>query len=280
MRTHSRRSSSRSLLLDAISDDCFAAVQASISSKSPLVSPEFGAASAKPVIAGNADHCITLEESISHQDRWHQTKLTSRRTRRNRRLRVYAVVTLLSLLGLFVAPVLLEAISQTLGFIPFRPKPRSSEKKTTFRALPRFQHQDIRSTSLPDQCRTSKFSEPGWVFHAAHDVSSTRSSVWYDSMIDSDRPALRMLESQSTMSQDCSDLWIANGIICQKIQDNLSTVQEVAMDVTWTFVEPTNHWRTWKDAYASGDSKYSSSKGTRESNFRFAQEISSFMEYD
>jgi len=75
--------------------------------------------------------------------------------------------------------------------------------------------------------------------------------------------------AQQAMSQPCTDQWISQGQKCAEVQAAKS-LPDVVTDVAWTFVEPTEHWRTWKAAY----------KGIKETAEQKAEKLVHFRSYD
>ena len=182
---------------------------------------------------------------------------------------MYASVTVLSVMLVLMAPKFLRAMLSILHLGRFLKDPDLTNAMLALPKAPRYMHQNIRSLQVPDRCRSTDFTEPGWVFHSSSDLSSRHTgSVNSPTQSEPERPVLQMLASQSVMSQACADLWIANSTLCDEIQQNRISIKEVEIDVAWSFVEPTEHWKRWKNAYLNGDDQFSRKKGTRESNFR------------
>jgi hypothetical protein len=121
----------------------------------------------------------------------------------------------------------------------------------------------------PGECVKLDFDEAGWVLHSSVEKDDSENLPWYKqpSLDRPGTPKLRMLTSQSSMSQACTDLWISQEKVCLEISQGAG-LPEVDVDFAWTFVEPSTHWEGWKDAFVKGDVNFDLTKGTRNKNFR------------
>lgn len=115
--------------------------------------------------------------------------------------------------------------------------------------------------------------ENKWVAHPTHYPEEEHELV-------TKRP-LQTLVSQRGMSQRCTDLWISAGELCAELTagaseaDSISlrnVLQDQEVDVVWTSVEPSEHWRKWEQAYKN-ETVGEEIQGTGVSHFRSYDEI-------
>ena len=107
--------------------------------------------------------------------------------------------------------------------------------------------------------------DAGWY---AHPTSYAREQ---QQRLPSEKP-LRPLQSQRRMSQECADMWIAQGELCPDIAEGRLSLGDSEVDVVWTFVEPTEHWQKWEQAYKA-EMLGEEAHGTGAKHFRSYDEI-------
>ena len=56
---------------------------------------------------------------------------------------------------------------------------------------------------------------------------------------------LRILDSQIRVTQDCADLWIAKGRLCDRLKQ--AKLGDAPVDAVWTWVVENDHWTKWRD---------------------------------
>lgn len=104
------------------------------------------------------------------------------------------------------------------------------------------------TAALARTCGSIPWEEVGWYQHpTVYPLNASRQAH-------QKHLSLRPLEFQLRTSQECADLWISRGELCQELladKEGESVIGDSDIDVAWSFVEPTPFWRKWKAAYAN-----------------------------
>jgi len=109
----------------------------------------------------------------------------------------------------------------------------------------------------------SDLDQPGWVAQSTN-IDNHGSSQR--------RRHIQPLASQARMTQACADMWISQGELCPSILAGETPVGDTSVDVVWTFIEPTEHWQKWEEAYSSEKAE-EAGHGTGAKHFRSFDEI-------
>lgn len=82
-------------------------------------------------------------------------------------------------------------------------------------------------------------------------------------------PPPRLTLGERFIPDACADLWIARGLLCDKIED--AGLAEAQISAVWSMVYDTPHWQAWKDYYSSNTTK--ARRGVRSQHFRSHEQL-------
>lgn len=124
----------------------------------------------------------------------------------------------------------------------------------------------LSNQTLSPACPIHSLNQSEWLLHSINSSQYDRHTS-----LPEHRP-LRMLSSQTEMSQACADLWISRGEVCQEIQAG-GGLGEVSIDAVWSSMEDTPHFRAWKAAYAAAATAATDEAAAVDHHFRSHDEM-------
>lgn len=104
----------------------------------------------------------------------------------------------------------------------------------------------------------SNLEEEGW-----HPLNASRSSPFLPK-----RRLRRPVPAQQVFDRECSEQWIAHGILCPRIRQG--GMEDTEIDVVWTWVAATPHWAAWRDAVARRNREVAKTGGPGRSGVNLA----------
>lgn len=73
--------------------------------------------------------------------------------------------------------------------------------------------------------------------------------------------SVRSLESQEAISQDCADLWISQGLLCESVTRR--RLAESTVEAVWTWVAENDYWTAWKHRMQHPQKAYTATGGSK-----------------